>query len=247
MSFNVMINTLKYIGKGRPLLSAHKTLFSFIWTEATPNPLAKKVVPGCTVLKGKGTLSFNDPNKTDRSNCLDTVPKQRPSFVDKIFTIDSGVVDEVLLGSDFVSIRVSEQYPQQWDKPQFADSVETIIDSYFNSNGSILVSDFERHKETTHNIDPDKAETIELINKLIDSKVRPHVQTDGGDVEFCDFDSATGIVRLRLLGACASCATSTVTIRFMIKNLLTHYVDEVKDVVDVGNDATLDDDRGWIG
>ena len=70
---------------------------------------------------------------------------------------------------------------------------------------------------------------IKEIGITIDKKVRPHVQADGGDVEFVMLDNK-GVVHLRMLGACISCPSSTVTVRFMIKNMLQHYYEEINDV-----------------
>jgi Fe-S cluster biogenesis protein NfuA len=82
-------------------------------------------------------------------------------------------------------------------------------------------------------------EVVERIIELLEEKVIPNVQADGGDVIFRGF--ADGVVYVSMVGACASCSSSTVTVRFMMKNLLTHYIEEVKDVRSIGEDEDLVD------
>ena len=94
--------------------------------------------------------------------------------------------------------------------------------------------------------DEDDDETVLHIKEVLETHVRPNVQMDGGDVEFVSFDHENGRLILRLVGACVSCASSTVTMRFMIKNVICHYVDEVREVSPAEpEDDERDDD--WTG
>ena len=87
-------------------------------------------------------------------------------------------------------------------------------------------------------------EIVDFIKSLLDTRVRPTLHVDGGDVEFVSFDLDTGVVVLRLYGACTSCPSSTMTMQFGIKNMLMHYIPEVKDVVPAEVDEE-DDDENW--
>jgi Fe-S cluster biogenesis protein NfuA len=87
------------------------------------------------------------------------------------------------------------------------------------------------------------------IEDILDEKVRPNLQSDGGDVQVRGFDKSKGILQLRLLGACRSCPSATVTLRFMIRNLLVHHFEEITDVEQVWDQGDLVQDKGidWTG
>ena len=80
-------------------------------------------------------------------------------------------------------------------------------------------------------INPDDPEVVQFIKEIIATRIRPNVQEDGGDVRFVDFSESTGLLRLRLVGACAGCPSSSATLKGGIEKMLTYYVPEVKEVV----------------
>ena len=147
-------------------------------------------------------------------------------------------VESVFFGDAYLTLQISNDLDIEWEVVE--EGVTTQMKLFFES----YIVTAERAADTTsgtniarkHDTDsspnprrhPNQKLTLE-IQQIIDEKVRPHVQADGGDVDFLLLDSE-GIVHLRMLGACVSCPSSTVTVRFMIKNMLQHYFEEVKDV-----------------
>jgi len=223
---------------------SHRLARRFIFTERTPNPLAIKFFPSSgdvTQSHADGAvISFGATGKSGAD-----IP-----LVSTLLSLD-GVV-EVMLAPSFLTIIVSD-VPDWWT---LQPRIEDLVQSFFDGEDG-PPSDFSRALTTIsspivpvdgHSI-PDR--TVEDdIKDLIEERVRPHVQADGGDVEYHGFDFASGIVKLALVGACSSCPSSTVTMRFMIKNLLCHYIPDVKDVepVTVPEQSDMTDSgSGWIG
>ncbi|KAL0814286.1 hypothetical protein Bca101_070729 [Brassica carinata] len=140
-----------------------------------------------------------------------------------IYSID-GVV-RVFFGSDFVNVTKSDDV--SWDilKPEI---FAAVMDFY--SSGQPLFLDSQAAaaaaaKDTP--INEDNSETVAMIKELLETRIRPAVQDDGGDIEYCGFDPESGIVKLRLQGACSGCPSSSVTLKSGIENMLIHYVPEL--------------------
>jgi Fe-S cluster biogenesis protein NfuA len=185
----------------------------FIQTEATPNPATLKFLPGQTVLQ-TGTADFTSIDAAAAS------PLAR-----RIFAVE-GVVG-VFFGMDFVTVTKSD--PVAWDhiKPAILGAVM----EHFQSGAPVMEDDADAAGgHAAH--DGEDAEIVGQIKELLDTRVRPAVSQDGGDITFHGFDR--GIVYLHMQGACAGCPSSTVTLKMGIENLLRHYIPEVVEVRPVG-------------
>src|SRR3984893_3564751 len=185
----------------------------FIQTEATPNPATLKFIPGRTVLDG-GTLEFANREAAARSPLAERL---------------SGVpgVTSVFYGSDFVTVTKADGDWQHL-KPAILGA---IMEHYMSgaplladgSAGSDEAADAE--SEFTNEAD---AGTVEMIKDLIETRLRPAVANDGGDITFRGFKD--GIVYLNMKGSCAGCPSSTATLQHGIQNLLRHFVPDVVEV-----------------
>jgi Fe-S cluster biogenesis protein NfuA len=178
----------------------------FIQTEQTPNPATLKFLPGRTVLE-RGTVDMPDAESARRS-----------PLAERLFQVDG--VTGVFLGSDFVTI--TKQADKEWYllKPALLG----IIMEHFTTGRPIILDDGAEPAEATGEED----ELVVQIKELLDTRVRPAVAQDGGDIIFRGFDK--GIVYLHLQGSCAGCPSSTATLRMGIENMLKHYVPEVVEV-----------------
>ncbi|EOA31971.1 hypothetical protein CARUB_v10015213mg [Capsella rubella] len=183
----------------------------FIQTQSTPNPSSLMFYPGKPVME-VGSADF--PNV--RSALGSPLAKS-------IYCID-GVV-RVFFGSDFVTVTKSDDV--SWDilKPEI---FAAIMDFYSSGEPLFLDSQAAAAKDTA--ISEDDSETVAMIKELLETRIRPAVQDDGGDIEYCGFDPESGIVKLRMQGACSGCPSSSVTLKSGIENMLMHYVSEVKGV-----------------
>ena len=180
----------------------------FIQTEETPNPATLKFLPGQTVL-GTGTANFSEGDNTESS-----------PLAKKLFGVD-GVVG-IFLGSDFITITKREDFLWEHIKPAL---LGTIMD--FLQSGEEILN--EGSGNSSHNVHegPD-TEIVKKITDLLDTRVRPAVAQDGGDITFQSFEE--GVVYLHMRGACAGCPSSTMTLKMGIENLLKHYIPEVNEV-----------------
>ena len=178
-----------------------------IQTEITPNPSSLKFLPGKTVME-KGTADFRNVEEAKRS-----------PFALNLFKIDG--VEGVFFGSDFISITKNDNHEWQMLKPSIS---ETIIEFY--KSGAAIMLQEEEDKTGTSNTEDNEAVT--KIKDIIETKVRPAVAKDGGDIIFQSFDK--GIVYLHLQGSCSGCPSSTATLKTGIENMLKHYVPEVREV-----------------
>lgn len=179
-----------------------------IETERTPNPATLKFLPGQKVAEGGGA-DFATPEDAERS------PLARALFA-------LGDIERVFLGPDFVSVTKAPG-SAEWEslKP---DVLGLIMDHL--ASGAPLVADDEEEAET-HD-DPADADIVAQIRELLDSRVRPAVANDGGDIVYRGFQK--GVVYLHMRGSCAGCPSSTATLKGGIENLLRHYVPEVIEV-----------------
>ena len=178
----------------------------FIQTEGTPNPETLKFLPGCIVMP-EGTASFVLGQPCDTS-----------PLAKRLLTTQG--VTGVFFGGDFVTI--AKDPAHTWDllKP----SILGILMDHFVANLPVVTSFCEDSSHQEVSDDP----LVHQIRELLDTRVRPAVAQDGGDIVFHSFED--GIVYLKLQGACSGCPSSTATLKSGIENMLRHYVPEVQEV-----------------
>ncbi|CAL9150436.1 unnamed protein product [Musa hybrid cultivar] len=192
----------------------------FIQTQSTPNPLSLMFYPGQPVME-VGSADF--PN----ARTAMTSP-----LANSMFEIDG--VSRVFFGSDFVTVTKSEEASWDFLKPEI---FAAIMDFYSSGKPLLLDSNVAAYMDTA--IHEDDSEIVAMIKELLETRIRPAVQDDGGDIEYRGFDPDSGMVTLRMQGACSGCPSSSVTLKSGIENMLMHYVPEVK-----GVDQELDTDEG---
>lgn len=153
----------------------------------------------------------------------------------KIFETDG--VKTVFLGKDFITI--TKKPTETW-KVLKTLIFSAILDHY--ASGEPTVTDAPQVSDTQ--ILEDDSEVVALIKELIETKVRPSVQDDGGDIFFVNFDEKNGLVSVRLAGSCVGCPSSSITLRNGVENMLKHYIPEVKGLIEAppeeDDDATHD-------
>ena len=181
----------------------------FIQTEATPNPATLKFLPGRTVLE-TGTLELRDAEQAAQS-----------PLAERLFGILG--VSGVFFGSDFITVTKSAGEWQQL-KPMILGAImeHYMYGAPLVAAGSTAPSDGDEF------FDAADAETVATIKELIETRVRPAVANDGGDITFRGFKE--GAVYLNMKGACSGCPSSTATLRHGIQNLLRHFVPDVTEV-----------------
>ncbi|MDA7429323.1 NifU family protein [Primorskyibacter aestuariivivens] len=181
----------------------------FIQTESTPNPATLKFLPGQTVME-TGTADFPSSEGASAS-----------PLAQRIFAVDG--VTGVFFGNDFVTVTKAES--AEWD--HLKPSILGAIMEHFQSGQPVMAG--EATAPSGHNEHSgEDSEIVGQIKELLDSRVRPAVAQDGGDITFHGFDR--GVVYLHMQGACAGCPSSTVTLKMGIENLLRHYIPEVTEV-----------------
>jgi Fe-S cluster biogenesis protein NfuA len=185
----------------------------FIQTEATPNPATLKFIPGRLVLDN-GTMEFTSREAAARS-----------PLAERLFGV-SGVTG-VFYGADFITV-TKDSSDWQHLKP----AILGAIMEHYMSGESLFADGRAAHAESASDEDEffseDDAETVEMIKDLIETRVRPAVANDGGDITFRGFKD--GIVYLNMKGACSGCPSSTATLQHGIQNLLRHFVPDVVEV-----------------
>ena len=186
----------------------------FIHTEATPNPATLKFLPGRTVLPD-GTADFRSP-----------VDAARSPLAGALFAIEG--VDGVFYGSDFISVTKGDE--AEW--PMLKPAVLGTIMEHFTS-GAPLLNDGEAADgaEQDEFFNEDDSEIVDTIKDLLETRVRPAVAGDGGDIKFRGFREGT--VYLAMKGSCQGCPSSTATLKHGIQNLLQHFIPEVRSVEQV--------------
>src|ERR1700724_2088772 len=180
----------------------------FIQTEPTPNPATLKFLPGRSVL-AHGTLEMRDKAAAPQS-----------PLAERLFGIEG--VSGVFFGSDFISVTKTDG-----DWQQLKPAILGAIMEHFMSGEPIVTAGGESAPADEFFDDKD-AETVATIKERIETRVRPAVANDGGDITFRGFKD--GIVYLSMQGACSGCPSSTATLRHGIENLLRHFVPDVTEV-----------------
>jgi Fe-S cluster biogenesis protein NfuA len=183
----------------------------FIQTESTPNPATLKFLPGREVMGEGAVADFPTREAAGRS------PLARALF-------DIPGVSRVFFGADFISVTKGEGDWKHLKVPVLA----AIMDHFTRALPVIEGSSEETDDSASYGeADP---EIVAQIRELIDTRVRPAVAQDGGDIIYKGFDGSSGIVFLHLQGSCAGCPSSTMTLKNGIENMLRHYVPEVNAV-----------------
>lgn len=182
----------------------------FIQTESTPNPATLKFLPGRDVL-ATGTADFPGADAAAAS-----------PLAQRVFAV--GGVTGVFLGSDFVTVTKADD--TEWDHVKPA--ILGAIMEHFQSGQPALVGEAAASTGHADNHAEEDTEIVRQIKELLDTRVRPAVAQDGGDITFHGFDR--GIVYLYMQGACAGCPSSTITLKMGIENMLRHYIPEVLEV-----------------
>ena len=180
----------------------------FIQTEPTPNPATLKFIPGRPVL-GEGTADYRSPEEASES-----------PLAQRLFEIEG--VKGVFLGADFISVTKSDV---EWQ--HLKPAILGAIMEHYMSGAPVLASE-SANDAAGMNYDPKDEEIVMTIKELLETRVRPAVAQDGGDITFHGYRN--GIVYLHMRGACAGCPSSTATLRHGIENLLRHFCPEVQEV-----------------
>ncbi len=181
----------------------------FIQTEATPNPATLKFIPGRDVLAGT-PVDFRDAEQAAVS-----------PLASRLFQIDN--VAGVFLGSDFISVTKGDG---EWQ--HLKPAILGIIMEHFVSGQPVMESGGADGTADEEFFDEADEEVVTTIKELLDTRVRPAVAQDGGDITFQGYRE--GVVFLHMRGACAGCPSSTATLKHGIENLLRHFIPEVSEV-----------------
>ena len=179
----------------------------FVQTEITPNPNSLKFLPGTTVSKD-GSFEVTKKEETDNE------------LVRNILSING--VTGVFLSTDFLSINKNENI--EWE--EIKHIAISLINEFYSSGKEFVIE--------SSLLQENKSDFIEIekkIIKILDTKIRPAVAKDGGDIKFKEFKD--GVVKVELQGSCSGCPSSTMTLKQGVQNLLCHYLPEVKEVVAV--------------
>lgn len=185
----------------------------FIQTESTPNPATLKFLPGQTVLEA-GTADFPSSETAGKS-----------PLAERLFKVEG--VTGVFFGNDFVTVTKADE--TEWD--HMKPAVLGAIMEHFQSGSPVMTGEAGASSGHTEHDGEDSA-IVGQIKELLDTRVRPAVAQDGGDITFHGFER--GVVYLHMQGACAGCPSSTITLKMGIENLLRHYIPEVTEVRPIG-------------
>jgi Fe-S cluster biogenesis protein NfuA len=179
----------------------------FIQTEQTPNPATLKFLPGCPVMTS-GTANFTSEEAARVS-----------PLAERLFSLPD--VTGVFLGADFVTVMKSEEADWYRLKP----AILAVIMEHFTAGRPVLLGEPATSAATS---EEEEDEVVVQIKELLETRVRPAVAQDGGDIIFHDFED--GVVYLHMQGSCSGCPSSTATLKAGIENMLRHYIPEVVEV-----------------
>jgi len=182
----------------------------FIQTETTPNPATLKFLPGREVMP-QGTTDFPDAESGKRS-----------PLATRLFGVPE--VERVFFGGDFITVTKRDDVDWRHLKP----AILGAIMEHFTRGVPLFDSEAEAEAEQVY--EGEQADIVREIKELIETRVRPAVAADGGDIIFKGFDGGSGTVFLHLQGACSGCPSSAITLKNGIENMLRHYVPEVSAV-----------------
>jgi len=176
----------------------------FVQTEITPNPNTLKFLPG-KIVSEVGPVEFIDKEKTNNE------------LVRNILSITG--VNMVFLGTDFITVKKNEELI--WN--DLKHIIISLINDYYIEGKKSVLNKIEQIDE-----DIPQDEVVKKINEILDTKIRPAVARDGGDIKFKSFKD--GLVKVELKGSCSGCPSSMMTLKQGVQNLLCHYIPEVKNV-----------------
>jgi Fe-S cluster biogenesis protein NfuA len=227
----------------------------FIQTQTTPNPTSLMFLPGQTVVEVRcaacparpRTPPQRPPPRAPSLTAL--APPARPAapqgagrsfstpreamaspLAKRLFQIDG--VTSVFFGGEFVTVTKSDDYAWAVLKPD----VFAAITEFYASGEPAVYDAAADPAAAAHVIHDDDDEVVAMVKELLETRIRPAVQEDGGDVAFRTFDPDTGVVTLKMMGACSGCPSSAVTLKSGIENMLMHYIPEVRGVVEAEPD-----------
>ncbi|MEO0392576.1 MAG: NifU family protein [Pseudomonadota bacterium] len=183
----------------------------FIETETTPNPATVKFLPGRDVMGDNGTADFREASTAENSPLA-------------VRLLEITGIDGVFLGRDFVSVSKADEA----DWFQLKPLVLGAIMEHFTSGQPVMLTEAKTNDAGAADTVHDDDEVSGQIRELIETRVRPAVAQDGGDIVFERFED--GVVYLHMRGACAGCPSSTMTLKHGIENMLRHYIPEVEEV-----------------
>ena len=178
-----------------------------IQTEPTPNPDSLKFLSEKTI-SVSGTEEFQKEQKND---------VQIP-FIKELLEFEG--VELILLSEKFISVKKSKEVSWNQLKPM----VISHLNDYFEKNNEPILNNEKKESDKTNDSD----ETVNKIIEVLDTKIRPAVARDGGDIKFVSFEG--GVVKVQLQGSCSGCPSSLMTLKQGVQNLLKHYVKEVNSV-----------------
>lgn len=185
----------------------------FIQTEATPNPATLKFLPGQTVVE-EGSYDYRSLEDASAS-----------PLAQRLFALND--VSGVFLGYDFVTITKNAADGPEWQ--HLKPAILGAIMEHFMSGDPVLVGEQNADGDLGEEFfEPEDKKTVDLIKELLETRVRPAVAQDGGDIAFRGFKE--GVVYLHMRGACAGCPSSTATLKHGIQNLLRHFIPDVEEV-----------------
>ena len=179
----------------------------FVQTEITPNPNSLKFLPGKKVSNEKA-LEINHKNETNNELILN------------ILSING--VKSIFLSDDFLSVNKGEEV--EWE--DLKHIIISFINDYYSNGNEIIIDNVSTENNRDNLLDIEKK-----IIKILETKVRPAVARDGGDIKFKEFKN--GVVTVNLQGSCSGCPSSKMTLKQGVQNLLCHYIPEIKEVIAV--------------
>lgn len=190
----------------------------FIQTQPTPNPTSLMFLPGKSIMES-GSQNFSSAREAMKS-----------PLAKRLFQIDG--VSKVFFGADFITVTKSDDYNWAVLKPD----VFAAITEFYAAGEPVMYDTVADSTSADHLISEDDDEIVAMIKELLETRIRPAVQEDGGDIAFREFDEISGIVTLKMMGACSGCPSSAITLKSGIENMLCHYIPEVKAVVEAEPD-----------
>ena len=197
----------------------------YINFEKTPNAQSMKLLLDVEVLPerfGTGIFIMGEPANAEERRLLKRSPLAKVIF-------DLGGFKSIFLGRDFITITKNED--QNW-KHQRHFLLPVLMDFFSNPDCVVLENSSESEVTDTTILETD-SEVVATIKELMESRIRPSVQEDGGDIFYAGFDEEKGLVKVRLAGSCVGCPSSSVTLRQGVEKMLMHYIPEVKGIEEV--------------
>lgn len=223
---NIMTETKQSLARLDSQYTSKRTMF--IQTQNTPNPTSLMFIPGKPVMES-GSMNFSSARESMAS-----------PLAKKLFLIDG--VQQVFFATDFITVSKSDDHSWSTLKPE----IFAAITEFYAADEPIMYDASQSSSSADMTIQDDDSEVVAMIKELLETRIRPAVQEDGGDIVFCEFDEDCGVVTLKMMGACSGCPSSSITLKSGIENMLMHYIPEVKGVVEADPDeAELEGEKAF--